>query len=127
MHEVSDDEFSKLIAELMDELPKEYISGLKNVLITYEDEPSADQLNKQKLAPYQTLFGLYEGVPLTNRGAGYQLVLPDRITIFKKPILNNSADLKTFRAQVKHTLWHEIAHYYGLNHERIHEIEKNWH
>ncbi len=123
---ISDDEFSKLIAQCMDELPEQYVRGMKNVLVTYEDEPSEEQRRKQKLHAYQTLYGLYEGVPLTRRNAGYQFVLPDRITIFKLPMLRAVQNEQELKAQVKHTLWHEIAHYYGLDHDRIHEIEQNW-
>lgn len=123
---ISDDDFSRLIGECLDELPEQYVKGLKNVLITYEDEPSEEQRRKQKLLPYQTLLGLYEGIPLTKRNAGYQFVLPDRITLFKNPILQASQSSADFKANVKHTLWHEIAHFYGLNHERIDEIEQNW-
>jgi predicted Zn-dependent protease with MMP-like domain len=126
MLSISDDEFSKLIGECMDELPEQYVLGMKNVLVTYEDEPSEEQRRKQQLQAYQTLFGLYEGVPLTKRSAGYQFVLPDRITIFKNPMLSASEDAVQLKAKVKHTLWHEIAHYYGLDHDRIHEIERNW-
>jgi predicted Zn-dependent protease with MMP-like domain len=126
MFTISDDEFSKLIGECLDELPEKYVLGLKNVLITYEDEPTEEQRRKQKLLPYQTLYGLYEGVPMTKRDAGYQFVLPDRITIFKLPMMHSSADLAALKALVKHTLWHEIAHFYGLDHDRIHEIEQNW-
>lgn len=122
----SDDDFSKLIAEVMDELPEEYIKGLKNVLVTYEDQPTPEQLRKQKLAEGQTLLGLYEGIPLTKRNAGYQFVLPDKITLFKLPLLVGVTDEKELKKHVKHTLWHEIAHYYGLDHDRIYEIERNW-
>jgi len=123
---ISDDEFSKLIGVCLDELPEKYVRGLKNVLITYEDEPSEEQRRKQKLLPYQTLFGLYEGVPLTKRNAGYQFVLPDRITIFKQPMLRSAETGEALKESVKHTLWHEIAHYYGLDHDMIHQIEKDW-
>ena len=126
MLQVSDDEFSKLIGVCMDELPAQYVTGMKNVLVTYEDEPTEEQRRKQKLQAYQTLFGLYEGVPLTKRNAGYQFVLPDRITIFKMPMLRQSEDIEELKAKVKHTLWHEIAHYYGLDHDMIHQIEREW-
>jgi predicted Zn-dependent protease with MMP-like domain len=126
MMSISDDEFSVLIGTCMDELPEQYVAGLKNVLVTYEDEPSDEQRRKQKLQPYQTLYGLYEGVPLTKRNAGYQFVLPDRITIFKKPMLRTADSLDGLKKLVKHTMWHEIAHYYGLDHDMIHEIEQNW-
>lgn len=123
MLEITDDAFDRIISKAMDELPQEYIERLNNVLVTYEDEPTPEQRERLKLRCDQSLFGLYEGVPLTKRGAGYNLVLPDKITLFKKPILEFSHDLESFKAQVKHTLWHEIAHYYGLDHDRIHYLE----
>ncbi len=124
--EISDKDFETLINQSMDELPQQYIKGLKNVLITFEDLPTPEQLHKQRLGPHQTLFGLYEGIPLTKRGSNYNLVLPDKITLFKQPLSASSHDLPSLKSQVKHTLWHEIAHYYGLEHDRIHEIERNW-
>jgi predicted Zn-dependent protease with MMP-like domain len=127
MFEISDDDFAALIGEVMDELPQEYITGLNNVAVTYDDEPSAEQRTKLKLRGDQSLYGLYEGIPLTKRNAGYNLVLPDKITLFKIPLSRGAADADAFRSMVKHTLWHEIAHYYGLDHDRIHEIERRWH
>jgi predicted Zn-dependent protease with MMP-like domain len=126
MLQISDEEFSTLIASSIDELPEKYTSRLKNVLITYEDEPSEEQRVKLKLRCNETLFGLYEGIPLTARGAGYSLVLPDKITIFKNPMLRAIGEGSSLKPMVKHTLWHEMAHYFGLNHDRIHQIERNW-
>ncbi len=123
---VSDTEFDNLISRAMDELPEQYIAGLRNVAIVYADEPSPEQANKLHLRGDQRLLGLYEGIPLPQRGAGYNLVLPDKITLFKHPILEVSHDDTSFYRQIKHTLWHEIAHYYGLDHDRIHEIEAHW-
>jgi len=123
MVSVSDSEFDKLISDAMDTLPQKYIEGLNNVLITYEDEPTPAQRVQLKLHCNQTLFGLYEGIPRTQRGAGYNLVLPDKITIFKNPILHASPDLRALKEQIRHTLWHEIAHHYGLSHQRIHALE----
>lgn len=125
--DISDEQFEELINQAMDELPQEYIERLDNVAVTYEDEPSPAQREQLKLKCHQSLFGLYEGIPLTKRGNGYNLVLPDKITIFKKPILSYVHDAKELKHQVKHTLWHEIAHYFGLDHDRIHGIEHNWH
>jgi len=126
MLEISDEQFANLISRAMDELPQEYIHGLDNVVVTYEDEPTPHQREKMKLREGQTLFGLYEGIPRTQRGAGYNLVLPDKITIFKLPMLRIHRDLDGLYREVKHTLWHEIAHFYGLDHDRIHEIESRW-
>jgi predicted Zn-dependent protease with MMP-like domain len=124
MIEVSDDQFDAIISNALDELPVQYTSNMKNVAIIMQDEPSEEQRIKLKLRCHETLFGLYEGIPLTKRGAGYNLVLPDKITIFKNPILERVENLEQFKKQVKHTLWHEIAHHYGLEHDRIHEIER---
>jgi predicted Zn-dependent protease with MMP-like domain len=120
---VSDEDFEKLIGEAMDTLPEKYVKGLNNVLITYEDEPTPEQREELKLHCNQTLFGLYQGIPRTKRGIGYNLVLPDKITLFKSPMLHASATLAELKEQVRHTLWHEIAHHYGLDHDRIHQLE----
>jgi predicted Zn-dependent protease with MMP-like domain len=122
--ELSDQAFEALINAAMDELPQEYIERLDNVAITYEDEPNEDQRQKLHLRGGETLYGLYEGIPLTRRGAGYNLVLPDKITIFKNPVLRAVGTMEALKREVKHTLWHEIAHYYGLDHDRIHELEQ---
>ena len=126
MFEVSDKEFDALISEVMDELPKKYIEGLTNIVITYEDAPSLQQRTQLKLRCNSLLFGLYEGVPRTARGGNQSFLLPDKITLFKQSLLAVSTNIDELRAHAKHTLWHEIAHYYGLDHDRIHEIEKNW-
>ncbi len=123
MLNLTDEQFDLIISQAMSELPQQYIQRLDNVAIVYADEPSAEQRQKLKLRCDQTLFGLYEGVPLTKRGANYSFVLPDKITIFKNPILNQSSDIMDFKRQVKHTLWHEIAHFFGLDHDRIHQLE----
>lgn len=119
----TDKEFEELVNKALDTIPKLYQDYLNNVAITIADEPSATQREKLKLRCDQTLFGLYEGIPLTQRGAGYNLVLPDRITIFKLPMVHYVDSKKELAEQVRHTLWHEIAHYYGLNHEQIHKLD----
>lgn len=123
MIEISDKQFDAIISQAMDELPQEYISRLNNVAIVYENEPTPEQRKKLNLRCNETLFGLYEGIPLTKRNSAYNLVLPDKITIFKKPILAHSRNLNHFKAEVKHTLWHEIAHFFGLDHDRIHKLD----
>jgi len=122
MLEISDERFSALIAEVMDELPREHMEAVKNVAIVYADEPTPDQRVQLELRDDQSLFGLYEGVPLAKRG-GMTHFPPDKITIFKNPILAYAPDYAALRAQVKHTLWHEIAHYFGLDHSHIHALE----
>lgn len=123
MYELSDETFDHLISRAMDELPQEYITGLDNVAIVYADSPDEYQAKKAGLREGSILLGLYEGIPLTKRGAGYTFVLPDKITLFKHSIMAVVRDEKELFAQIKRTLWHEIAHYYGLDHDRIHHLE----
>lgn len=122
--DISDEQFDALISRAMDELPQEYITNLNNVAITYADEPTPEQLVKQGVRHGHLLLGLYEGIPLTQRGAGYMMVLPDKITLFKHPIRQVSRTPEEFYAQIKRTLWHEIAHHYGLNHDHIDHLER---
>lgn len=123
MLSVSDEEFEKLIGEQLDNLPEKYVTGLNNVLITFEDDPTPQQREELKLHCNQTLFGLYQGIPRTQRNNGYNMVVPDKITIFKNPILHFVHDENSLKEQIRHTLWHEIAHHYGLDHEHIHALE----
>ncbi len=121
MQHISDQEFDKLISQAMDELPKRDIENLDNVVVTYAELPDQNQIQKLKLRGDYLLLGLYEGIPLTKRGSGYNLVLPDKITLFKLPITKYaSMRSSTIFEEIKHTLWHEIAHFYGLNHTDIH-------
>lgn len=124
MHDLSDEQFDQLITKAMDELPQEYIEGLNNVAIVMADEPTDEQKYKMKIREHTVLLGLYEGIPLTQRGNNYTFVLPDKITLFKHSILRVVRNEEELFEQIKRTLWHEIAHYYGLNHARIDELEQ---
>lgn len=123
MLELSDEQFAALIAEVMDEMPQEHMEAVKNVAIVYEDEPTDAQREELALRGDQTLLGLYEGVPLPRRG-GRTHFPPDKITIFKKPALIRSRNLAELRAGIKHTVWHELAHYFGLDHGQIRKLEQ---
>lgn len=122
MIEVSDDQFQTLIDEALGTLPKEHIDRIQNVAILYEHEPTPEQRQQLALRRDQTLFGLYEGVPLSQR-QGVTKLYPDKITLFMYPLCASVNSLDELREQIRHTLWHEIAHYYGLNHGQIHELE----
>jgi predicted Zn-dependent protease with MMP-like domain len=124
MLEVSDELFDQIISKAMDHLPKMHMQAIKNVAIVYEDEPTERQRQELKLQCHQTLFGLYEGVPLTRRSGGLNNYPPDKITIFKKPMLAYVNSIPELEAQVHHTLWHEVAHYFGLDHDQIHKLER---
>ena len=120
--QLTDEEFDSLITRAMDELPQSYIKGLDNVAIVMADDPTPDQRIKMKLDG-KLLLGLYEGVPLTKRGNGWSGMLPDKITLFKNQILAITHDDASLFEQIKRTLWHEIAHYYGLDHDRMHHLQ----
>ena len=124
MHTVSDEEFDTLITRAMDELPQEYITGLDNVAIVQADDPTPEQKEKMHLDNQHLLLGLYEGIPLPVRGAGYTFVLPDNITLFKHPLMQVSHDEASFFAQIKRTLWHEMAHFYGLSHDDMDRLQQ---
>lgn len=126
MVDVGDEDFARLIEQAIDALPEEYIQRLDNVAIVYADEPTPEQRRKLKLGCGQSLYGLYEGIPRISRGAGYNFVLPDKITIFKNPMIKDAPDIESLKKQVLRTVWHEIAHHYGLGHDRIHELEKKY-
>lgn len=122
---VSDDQFNTLISRAMDELPQEYITGLNNVVITYADEPDEHQRESSNLNHTGgLLLGLFEGVPLTRRSSMAAFALPDKITLFKHPIMAVSPTPEAFYEQIKRTLWHEIAHYYGLEHEDMDRLQE---
>lgn len=123
MVEVSDKQFEDMIAAALESLPKAHMNAVKNVAIVYADEPTERQREELKLNCHQTLFGLYEGVPLTRRN-GQTHFGPDKITIFKEPMLRHVHTAAELQAEVRHTLWHEVAHYFGLNHEQIHKLEQ---
>lgn len=122
MVEISDEAFQQLIDQALTTLPKEHTDRIENVAILYERVPTPEQRQKLALRHDQTLFGLYEGVPLTQR-QGMNRLYPDKITLFMYPLCASSNTLDELREQIRHTLWHEIAHYYGLNHDQIHELE----
>ncbi len=123
MRDLSDEAFDQMITRAMDELPQEYIRGLDNVAIVMADDPTEEQKEKMKLRDGVILLGLYEGIPLTQRGAGYTFVLPDKITLFKHSILRVAQTEAELFEQIKRTLWHEMAHYYGLSHARMDELQ----
>lgn len=117
----SSSEFEDLVAEALDELPRDFLSALENIEVIVEPEPSDAQL-RRLAARGGTLFGLYEGVPRTSRTSGYGLVVPDKITIFEGPIRRASRDLPTLKRQVQRTVLHEIAHHFGISDERLREL-----
>lgn len=120
--DMSDEQFDALIDEALASLPGEHAARIENVAILHQDFPTPEQRRELALRDDQTLFGLYEGMPLPQR-QGNTRILPDKITLFKYPLLQASRNLADFKEHIRHTLWHEIGHYYGLNHEQIRKLE----
>lgn len=117
------EKFEQLVAEGVEAIPNRFRRRLENVAIVIEDEPSPTQLRRQRLTNPRSLFGLYEGVPKARRGAGYSGVLPDKITIFKRSIEYAAARPDDVRRLVRDTVWHEIAHHFGLGESRVRRAE----
>ena len=117
------EKFEELVKEGIDAIPERFLEKMDNVDIVIEDKPSEEQIKKLKLGKYFRLFGLYEGIPQTKRGY-YSGVLPDKITIFKKPIEEVAFNDEQIKEIVKNTVWHEIAHHFGMDEERVRKAEK---
>lgn len=124
MIQMEDTDFEELVNKALDALPKRFLENLNNVAIVTADKPTPEERIELKLRCNETLFGLYQGIPLTKRGSNYSLVIPDKITIFKLPILAVSHSREEIAEQVRHTVWHEVAHFYGLDHPQIHKLER---
>jgi len=118
--------FDEIVEKVLDSLPEEFGELLDNVVIFTEDAPSAEILAESEVPEGETLFGLYEGVPLTERTHDYGLVAPDRITIFQKPIEEACETEEEIADQVRRTVLHEIAHFFGIEEDRMGEIEARW-
>ncbi len=116
-------DFARLVAEALEGLPPEIRERMENVEVVIADWPTRTQLRRAGLRPGQTLFGLYEGVPLTQRTGGYNLVPPDKITIFRGPILAAFRTPEEMRQQVRRTVLHEIGHHFGLDEERLRALD----
>lgn len=115
--------FQNIVLKAVESLPKEFKEHLSNIDIVIEDWPTRLQLRKLQLSNKFELLGLYEGVPITERNQGYNLVLPDKITIFQKPIENQCSTAEEIKEEVIRVVKHEIAHYFGLSDETLDEIE----
>jgi predicted Zn-dependent protease with MMP-like domain len=120
------EQFEKLVVEAMALIPKRFRLEMKNIAVVVEDEPSAELLDEMEIEPPDSLYGLYQGTPLPERTWGYGNTLPDRVTLFRKPIEEDSEDDDEVRAVIGETLIHEVGHYFGLSEEEIEEIEERY-
>jgi predicted Zn-dependent protease with MMP-like domain len=118
--------FERLVAEAVTLIPRRFRREMKNLALVVEEEPSADLLEEMEIDPPDSLYGLYQGTPLPERTWGFGNSLPDRITIFQRPIEEDCEDEDEIRAVIGETLIHEVGHYFGLSEEQIEEIEEKY-
>ena len=115
--------FEKLVNEGIKAIPERFLEKLSNIDIVIENEPTPHQLKKLRTSKDFLIFGLYEGIPQTKR-LYYSEVLPDKITIFQKPIEKVTSSESEIREIVKNTVWHEIAHHFGMSEREVREVER---
>lgn len=118
MH-MSRDEFDRLVTEALDSIPEEFQERLENIYVTVEDEPGPE--DSANLSPGSMLLGLYHGVPLTERHS-YLPAMPDRITLYQQPIEIVGRTREGIVRQIRQTVIHEIAHYFGISDVRLREL-----
>jgi predicted Zn-dependent protease with MMP-like domain len=120
------DQFERLVAEAVTLIPKRFRREMRNLALVIEDEPAEDLLAEMEIEPPDSLYGLYQGTPLTERGWSFGNNLPDRITLYQVPIEEDCDDEDEIRAVIGETLIHEVGHYFGLSEEEIEEIEERY-
>ena len=116
------DFFEEFVAEAWDSLPEEFRAELDNVDVVIEDWPGPEALRRAGVKHRSQLLGLYHGVPLTKRGRGYNLVLPDKISIYRQPIMMRCRNWEEVLRMVHRVVRHEVGHYFGLSDDRLREI-----
>ena len=119
-------EFRALVDEALETIPHRFRDAMQNIAIVVDDEPTPDQLESVEIEPPDTLLGLYEGIPLPERQWAHGNTLPDKITLFQRPIEESSDDEDDLVVCIGETLIHEIGHYFGLSEEEIEEIEEKY-
>jgi len=119
------EKFTVLVAKAVEDLPAEFRDELQNVDVIVEDYPTRVQLAKARVGRGRILLGLYEGVPRTRRGGHYGMVLPDKITIFQKPIEARCSNEEEIITEIERVVKHEIAHHFGISDARLNQLEKD--
>jgi predicted Zn-dependent protease with MMP-like domain len=118
--------FEHHVAEALASIPRKFRDALRNIAIVVEDEPHAELLEEMEIEPPDTLLGLYQGTPLTERSWGFGNALPDQILIFQGPHERAAADEDDLVVAIGETLIHEVGHYFGMSEEQIEEIEERY-
>ena len=118
--------FERLVTEAVALIPKRFRREIRNLALVVEEEPSPALLEEMEIEPPDSLYGLYQGTPLTERRWDYGNTLPDRIILYQRPIEEDCEDEDEVRAVIGETLIHEVGHYFGLSEEEIEEIEEKY-
>lgn len=116
------EQFDELVLKAIEDLPDPFLAYLQNVAILVEDWPDREALQAVGMAVRANLLGLYQGIPQTARTYGYTLVMPDRISIYRRPILMRCRTDQEVRDLVQRVVRHEIAHHFGIDDDRLMEI-----
>jgi predicted Zn-dependent protease with MMP-like domain len=125
---VNRDAFEDRVAEALRSIPRRFRDAMHNIAVVVEDEPSRELLREMEIEPPDTLLGLYQGTPLTERSWDYGNRLPDRILIFQGPHERDAENEDDLVVAIGETLIHEIGHYFGMSEEQIEDIEERyWH
>ncbi len=115
-------EFDALVQQVLDELPSELRRHIANVAVVVEESADGETLALAEVDDPLDLLGFYHGIPLTERTSGYGMVLPDKISIYRQPILRSCRDDAEARETIRRTVRHEIAHYFGIDDDRLEEL-----
>jgi predicted Zn-dependent protease with MMP-like domain len=119
-------QFNVLVEEALNDIPPRFRDAMKNIAIVIEDDPAPELLAEMEIEPPDSLYGLYQGTPLTERHWGYGNALPDRISLYQRPIEEDAEDAEDVIVCIAETLIHEIGHYFGLSEDEIEEIEEKY-
>lgn len=121
---MSPQEFDRLVAAAYERIPARFRRRMKNIAVMVENEPNREQLERGGVGPGSTLLGLYEGRPLTVRSVFEPFAMPDRIVIFQGPHERLAQGPEHLQRLVEETVWHEVAHYFGLNEREVRAAER---
>jgi predicted Zn-dependent protease with MMP-like domain len=118
--EFNNRDFRKVVEDALEDLPKQFRTHFQNIAVIIEKKPSKKRLEEMDLDPrHDTLYGLYEGTPLSERSGLHPPIFPDRITIFTEPLMRDFPDPDELRRQIRLTVLHEVAHFFGIDEKKI--------